>query len=139
MVTQSFFRRLTSVPSGKYNVQIMTAKTAPKHIFAWGLASSRDQMFTKRPVSLMPKLVILAKVRVGKGRLERTFMVRKTVPCSVLHLHALAMGCEKPLRDVQAEGQLQHLIGRLLPIPRKCIERFQVIGQLTFKLQNLTM
>ena len=70
MVTQSFFRRLTSVPSGKY-VEIMTAKTAPKHIFAWGLASSRDQMFTKRPVSLMPKLVILAKVRVGKGRLER--------------------------------------------------------------------
>ena len=122
MVTQSFFRRLTSVPSGKYNVEIMTAKTAP------------NQMFTKRPVSLMPKLVILAKVRVGKGRLERTFMVRKTVPCSVLHLHALAMGCEKPLRDVQAEGQLQHLIGRLLPIPRKCIERFQVIGQLTFKL-----
>ena len=61
-------------------------------------------MFTKRPVSLMPKLVILAKVRVGKGRLERTFMVRKTVPCSVLHLHALAMGCENPYAIFKPKG-----------------------------------
>ena len=88
MVTQSFFCRPTTDPSGKqiqweimrkqssnktyscfgYNGRSWESKAATKHIHALGLMSSPDHMFTKRPVSLMPKLVILADMRV---RMER--------------------------------------------------------------------